>query len=92
MPDSHLKNTDIYSDEVDYIGGHWTLYRNNEFVNNLFTQYPKWKDMMLGTHSGWVEKEYTQMVLKTKARLNFIKQEPQLLIHFNHTKKWPHDI
>ena len=89
MPDSHLDDCEIFSDEVDYIGGHWTLYKNTERVNNLFRSYPLWKDKMLGGHTGWVEKEFTQHAKDSGVKLRFIKQEPQLLIHFNHTKQWP---
>lgn len=88
MPDSHL-DCEIFSDEVDYIGGHWTLYKNTERINNLFRSYPLWKEKMLGGHTGWVEKEFTEHAKDSGVKLKFIKQEPQLLIHFNHTKVWP---
>lgn len=86
--DKHLENLDIYSDEEDYVGGHFTLYRNTPAVNTAFVRCPEWKEHMLGPHSGWVEKEYTQTVNRLGLRIMYKKLE-NALIHFNRSKKWP---
>lgn len=86
--DKQLEGLDIYSDEKDYVGGHFTLYRNNETVNNLFRKTPDWKGHMLGPHSGWVEKEFTRTVNESGLRVKYEKLE-NALIHFNRTKEWP---
>ena len=65
-----LSKLDIWSNHVDYICGFWTLYRNTEVVNNLFRQ-ADWKTVLANpTPTGWVEKEYTQVVDKNHEQGN----------------------
>lgn len=76
MPDPELEKIDIISDEKNYVGGHWTLYRNCPSVNHAFRKYPRWKEIMLDPHpSGWVEREYTQAVeaLDLRIRYQFVQ-------------------
>jgi len=47
---------DIYSDEKDYIGGHWTIYRNAPHVNSFFRECEGWAAFMKDPKpNGWVE-------------------------------------
>lgn len=58
-----FNKVDIWSNHVDYICGFWTLYRNNEKINNLFRRAPEWKDILADpVASGWAEKGYTTVV------------------------------
>jgi len=41
-----LKDVDIYGNDPDAINGCFSLYRNNEYVNNLFKEHPKWKEAL----------------------------------------------
>lgn len=61
MPDDLIKDFDIITDEKNYIGGHWTLYKNDPKINSLFRSFHGWGAIMLDSKpSGWVEKEFTQ--------------------------------
>lgn len=67
VPDDTLEKVDIQSNHHDYICGPWTLFRNNETINNLFKLVPNWKELMFDTrsHAGrWTEVEYSQMIDK----------------------------
>lgn len=56
------KGFDIYSDEDDYIGGHWTLYKNTPVVNSFFRECPSWVENMKNTNpTGWVEFEFSKL-------------------------------
>lgn len=72
MPDELLDTIDIISDEKDYIGGHWTLYRNCAAVNKLFLLYPGWSRFMVGEKpNGWVEKEFTKHAEASDLRIKY---------------------
>lgn len=65
IPDAKLSELDIHSNHHNYICGPWTLFRNNDTVNNLFRKVPNWKQLMSDTtsHAGrWTEVEYSQTV------------------------------
>ena len=58
-----LTKLDIWSNHYDYICGFWTLYRNNEKINNLFRKTADWKEILANPiATGWVEKGYTRTV------------------------------
>lgn len=47
---------DVYSDEETYIGGHFTLYRNDPRVNSFFRRVEGWHGFMQAPDpNGWVE-------------------------------------
>lgn len=61
MPDEELIKWDIWSNHYDYICGPWTLYRNNDKINNLFSGFPEWKERMEEPQAtGWVEGKFSQ--------------------------------
>lgn len=63
-----LQSVDIHSNHHNYICGPWTLYRNVDKVNNLFYEYPRWKEELEAERiSGWGEVEYSQIVDKHAA-------------------------
>lgn len=55
--DSYMpKEFDIWSNHYNYICGHWTLYKNNDHINNLFRKYPYWKEELESPYAvGWGE-------------------------------------
>lgn len=56
ITDEFLNDLDIHSNHTDYLCGPWSLYRNNEYINNLFKKYPRWKDRLTEEKaSGWLE-------------------------------------
>jgi hypothetical protein len=56
MPDSELRQWDIWSNHVDYISGPWTLYRNDPRIIHLFERHPRWREIMSNPEStGWAE-------------------------------------
>lgn len=58
-----LCGVDIVSNEKNYVGGHFTLYRNTPTVNELFKRAACWQAKMKDPNpNGWVEFEYTQTV------------------------------
>lgn len=62
VTDEFLNGVDIHSNHNTYVCGCWTLYRNTERVNNLFKEYPHWREKMRGGPNGWVEAEYSRTV------------------------------
>jgi len=62
VTDDFLNGLDIHSNHNTYVCGCWTLYRNTERVNNLFKEYPHWKEKMRGEPNGWVEEEYSRVL------------------------------
>lgn len=44
LTDEYLKDCDIFADEANEINGVFTLYRNNDKVNNLFREVPGWEE------------------------------------------------
>lgn len=66
LPDSHLANCTIYSGHNEYVCGCFSLYKNVPEVNNLFKQFPDWKEKMIHPEpNGWVEQEFSREVEKT---------------------------
>lgn len=58
-----LSRYDLIANHHDYVSGPWSLYRNTDLVNNLFTRHPDWRGHLEGDHvTGWVEKGYTSIV------------------------------
>lgn len=63
VTDEFLNTLDVHSNHNTYVCGCWTLYRNTERVNNLFREYPDWKQKMEGSEpNGWVEMEYSRVL------------------------------
>jgi hypothetical protein len=61
VPDSLLETLDVYSSHNEYVCGAFSLYRNHPFVNNLFMQYPMWKDHLDSPEpTGWIEQSYSR--------------------------------
>lgn len=69
VTEEFLSNLDIHSNHGTYICGPWTLYRNDERVNNLFREAPTWIERMSGSEpNGWVEGEFSRVVEKSGLR------------------------
>jgi len=68
-PDSLLSQLDVYSSHNEYVCGCFSLYRNSPEVNNLFKQYPEWKEKMIHPEpNGWVEQEYSRTLEQSGLR------------------------
>ena len=64
LPDSMLKDLDIYADH-SYICGPWTLYRNSYKVNTAFYYDETWRSEVLNlSTTGWGENSYTKVINK----------------------------
>jgi len=46
LPDSALEDCDVFTDDVATINGVFSLYRNNEMVNNMFRHVPEWQKVL----------------------------------------------
>lgn len=63
VTDEFLNALDVHSNHDTYVCGCWTLYRNTPEVNNLFTKYPLWKNMIATKHAnGWVEQGFSRVL------------------------------
>lgn len=63
LPDTMLGELDIFSNHATYVSGPWSLYRNSELVNGLFTRVEDWRDYLTNpTTTGWVETAYSEVV------------------------------
>lgn len=70
--DEELNQLDIWSNHGTYVCGCWCLYRNTKEVNELFMQYPYWKQkMMYAESNGWVEQEYSRLVEQSGLRYRY---------------------
>lgn len=69
IPDSVLEQVDIWSDDVNAINGIFTLFRNNEYVNNLFRQVPDWEtSFTVHEPCAFDEIQFTKTVRESVAR------------------------
>ena len=77
MPDSFLEEFDIISDESNYIGGHWTLYKNKVEVNDLFLSCPSSIQLMKDPRpNGWIERQFTEYAEgKVKVKYRFVQAD-----------------
>ena len=61
--DEFLSGLDIWSNHIDYLCGPWTMYRNDPYINMLFTEVGKWTQKMESVDpTGWAEREFTCFV------------------------------
>lgn len=72
VSDEFLAGLDLHSNHHSYVNGCWSLYRNCPEVNNLFKQYPQWKEkMMYPEANGWVEEEYSRTLEGSSLRYEY---------------------
>jgi len=75
LTDELLSDCDLFSNDPKAVNGIFSLYRNNDFVNNLFKEHPEWiKIFQDEKHHVFEETEFSELVLKVKAegRIRFI--------------------
>ncbi len=46
MPDSMLKDCDVFTDDINTINGVFCLFRNNDAINNLCKLIPDWQEKL----------------------------------------------
>ena len=100
LPDKFLDTFDIFGNDPDAICGPFSLYRNIPKVNRLFKEILDWKRLLEGPPEDLPMDEHwmTEVVRKARdeGRIRFKSafwQGPDsLMIHFNHSKKWPSDL
>lgn len=57
IPDSEIQKYDIWSDDLNTINGIFCLFKNEVYVNSLFTEIPNWQHMFT-THQLFGTDEY----------------------------------
>jgi hypothetical protein len=68
LPDSHLKDLDIFGNDPEQMNGIFSLLRNTSEVNALFTEIPDWQSIFRGhTYSAFDEIIFTRAVIKARA-------------------------
>lgn len=75
IPEKLLSSCDLFSNDPDAVNGIFSLYRNNDFVNNLFKECPEWIEIFRDEKfCAFEEKKFSELVLKVKAegRIRFI--------------------
>ncbi len=72
--DKLLEQNDIISNHSTYVAGFFSLYRNTPKVNTLFKNV-QYEPFLLGPPNGWVEKEYTQAVVRSGVRYKFMSEQ-----------------
>lgn len=61
--DEEIAKYHLWSNHHSYVNGCFSLYYNSEKVNNLFKDFPKWKEVLLNpVATGWVENEYSRII------------------------------
>lgn len=67
FPDELLTACDIFSDEINTINGIFSLFKNNDYINNMFREIPEWEKKFT-THQLYGTDEYdmTDVVRKHK--------------------------
>lgn len=72
VTDDFLRKLDLHSNHETYVNGCWSLYRNNDRVNNLFKDYPFWQEKMrYSDPNGWVEEEYSRTLEKSGLKYKY---------------------
>lgn len=75
LTDELLLGCDIFSNDPNAVNGIFSLYQNNNFVNNLFKEYPEWIEIFQDEkYHAFEELKFSELVLKVKAegRIRFI--------------------
>jgi len=63
FPDNELEWLSVWSNHHAYVNGCWTYYKNSKEVNELFMQFPDWKEILLYPKpTGWAEMEYSRLL------------------------------
>lgn len=74
IPDSEIAKYDIWSDDMNTINGIFCLFKNEPYINSLFTEIPNWQNMFR-THTLYGTDEYhmTEVVRKAsqEGRIKF---------------------
>lgn len=72
FPDAEISTLDVWSNHHNYVCGFWTLYKNQRDVNNLFTNYPHWKEILSDKEVyGWVEMQYSRTLEKSPLQFRY---------------------
>lgn len=75
ITDELLEHCDIFSNDPDAINGIFSLYRNNEKVNNLFRDVPGWAEIFKDErYHAFDEQEYSELIrtLSAEGEILFI--------------------
>lgn len=75
FPDDMVSQYDVVSNHDTYVSGPFTLYRNSPEVNNLFKEFPLWKEKMTGETNGWVEQEYSKLLEDSGLRYKYMSEQ-----------------
>lgn len=69
LPDSFLKNLDIFGNDPGAICGPFTVYKNVLRVNSIFMDCPTWRENLLDKNfRGWDELDFNRTVLQKVLR------------------------
>ncbi len=72
ITDKFLSELDVHSNHDTYVNGCWSLYRNTPEVNNLFMQFPDWKEKMIHYQvNGWVEDQFSRTLEQSGLRYKY---------------------
>jgi hypothetical protein len=72
FPDEQINELDVWSNHDKYICGFFSLYKNHRDVNNLFTNYPDWKEKLIYPEpNGWVENEFSRTLEQSGLRYKY---------------------
>lgn len=91
VTDEFLEPLDLHSNHPTYVSGPWSLYRNNDAVNQLFTLHPDWRGYLENpATTGWVETEYSRLVESGLINYAYTNWQAQNLNNFDRCR-WDGD-
>lgn len=84
-----LNNHDVVSARKGNIAGHFTLYRNTEYINSLYQAHPVYKDAFLNSQSYYFDEVGMTEVIKKKQedKDNIRVYWPDYLLNFKKPRK-----
>lgn len=78
VSDEFLSSLDIFGNDLNAMCGPFSLYRNNDYINNLFKEHPKWQRYFLDhKHHAFDEQGMSEVVRR-------IKEENKARVEFRH--------
>lgn len=89
LSDAWLDQYDIWSDDVNTINGIFTLYRNNETVNNFFRKIPNWESMFVAHNLFGIDEYYMTDLVRNDKSIRF-GYPPHYALH-SHDRLDNHD-
>lgn len=88
-PDKLIEQYDIYADEMGEINGVFTVYQNNDWVNNLFREVPDWQTMFTEHQLFYFDETHFTKAVLANPKIKFGYPKPYPFFSYD---RFPHQV